>query len=62
MDVALLESLGYTKLETPDAYKYMTTNTFLFDPHVDWRITVRALSVADPCLRIGNMILDDFSM
>ena len=62
VDIALLESLGYTVLESPDAFKQMTINTFLFDPHVDWKLTVKALEVADPCLRIGNMILDDISM
>lgn len=62
MDIALLESLGYTVIETPGAFEHMTANTFLFDPHVDWKITVRALNVADPCLRIGNMIVDDFMM
>lgn len=62
LDIELLQSLGYTVLETPSAFQQMTTNTFLFDPHVDWKLTARAVSVADPCLRIGNMILDDVSM
>lgn len=62
VDMALLETLGCTILQTPDAFEQMTTDTFLFDPHLEWKHTVRALNVAHPYLRIGNMIPNDIDM
>lgn len=61
IDIGVLETLGFTILETPDAFQKMTRETFLFDPHLEWKHTARALDVAHPCLRIGNMIPIDVS-
>jgi hypothetical protein len=61
IDIALLQTQGFTILETPDAFTMMTRDTFLFDPHLEWKHTVRALDVAYPSLRIGNLIPSDIS-
>lgn len=59
VDMALLKRVGCTVLESPDAFDRMTSDTFLFDPHLEWKHTVRALDVAHPSLRIGNTIDSD---
>lgn len=54
LDEAFLKTLGYIILKTPDAFEKMTTETFLFDPHLEWKHTARAFTVALPSFRIGN--------
>lgn len=52
----LQDKLGYTVLETPQAFDKITTETFVFAPYVPEHIVAEALERAHPALYIGNNI------
>ena len=52
----LQDHLGFTVLETPNAFDKVTASTFLFAPRVHMAVTAEALERAHPALYIGNDI------
>lgn len=56
LDIAFFERIGYTVLATPQAFlpSIFTLTTFLFAPHLEWEIYIRALRVARPGICVGN--------
>ncbi len=56
LDEEFLRSLGYSVLPTPEAFKELTSGTFLFAPHLEWPNYIQALRVATPSLCIGNSV------
>ena len=56
MDEDFLRNLGYTVVPTPEGVENIDDTTFLFAPHLEWPIYVKALQKASPSLCIGNDI------
>ncbi|KAL9596145.1 MAG: hypothetical protein Q9219_006006, partial [cf. Caloplaca sp. 3 TL-2023] len=56
MDATFLQSLGYTVLPDPESFDHITSSTFLFAPHLEVEVYVRALDKAKPALCIGTDI------
>lgn len=56
MDAAFLKSLGYVVLSDPEAFDCITPSTFLFAPHLELAVYVRALDKAKPRLCVGTDI------
>lgn len=54
VDVAVLQSLGYTVVETPDAFSKLNSTTFLFAPHLECFNYATALEAATPVLSVGS--------
>ncbi|KAL8717800.1 MAG: hypothetical protein Q9225_004997 [Loekoesia sp. 1 TL-2023] len=56
LDSAFLKSLGYTVLSDPEAFDHITQSTFLFAPHLEVDVFVKALGRAKPRLCVGTDI------
>lgn len=56
MDKQFLQGLGYTVLERPYAMDKVSEDTFLFAPHLDFRIIAVALTIAHPSLYMGSTL------
>lgn len=54
LDESVLKSLGYTVVETPDAFSKLNGTTFLFAPHLECFHYATALEIATPVLSIGS--------
>lgn len=54
LDRAVLQSLGYAVVETPDAFSRLGGTTFLFAPHLECLHLATALETATPSLSVGS--------
>ncbi|KAL9005945.1 MAG: hypothetical protein Q9188_001310 [Gyalolechia gomerana] len=54
LDVAFFKSLGFIVLSDPEAFDYISPSTFLFAPHLEAEVYVRALKKAKPGLCVGT--------
>lgn len=54
LDVAFFKSLGFTVLSDPEAFDYISQSTFLFAPHLEIEVYVKALEKAKPGLCVGT--------
>ncbi|KAL9138085.1 MAG: hypothetical protein Q9175_000695 [Cornicularia normoerica] len=54
LDQIILKSLGYTVVETPDAFSKLNSTTFLFAPHLECFHYATALEIVTPILSVGS--------
>lgn len=54
LDHTILESLGYTVVQSPDAFSKLNSTTFLFAPHLECFHYATALETATPVLSVGS--------
>ncbi|KAL8945070.1 MAG: hypothetical protein Q9216_000054 [Gyalolechia sp. 2 TL-2023] len=58
LDVAFFRSLGFIILSDPDAFNHISPSTFLFAPHLEIEVFVKALEKARLGLCIGTNVTE----